>query len=202
MKKTNIFFIRHGEVFNPKKIIYGQLPNFKLSKLGEFQAQIIKKYLNNIGINSYYSSPLFRARETAKIIAESNKVHIDKRLIEINIKVWEGIEKNKRNKKQIDIYINHPERFLKFGEPIAEVLHRTEEFIQDISKKNQGKNIAVITHGEVIAAVQVLTNLVDFSEINKTEIRNASITRLEVGNKLEYKGVEYFTVAPAQKDMV
>lgn len=202
MKNTNIYFIRHGEVFNPKNIIYGQLPNFKLSKLGEFQAQVLKKYFRNIGINIYYSSPLFRAKETAIIIADNNVIHKDKKLIEINIRSWEGVEKNKRDRKEVELYINHPEKFLNFGESVPEVIKRTNKFITNIIKKHQGKNIAVITHGEVIAAVQVITGLIDFSKINMAEIRNASITRLEISSKLEYKRAEYYTVAPAQKDMV
>ena len=33
-QKTQVHVLRHGEVFNPEKILYGRLPGYKLSELG------------------------------------------------------------------------------------------------------------------------------------------------------------------------
>ena len=32
--KTTVHVLRHGEVHNPDKILYGRLPGFRLSELG------------------------------------------------------------------------------------------------------------------------------------------------------------------------
>jgi broad specificity phosphatase PhoE len=37
--KTIVHLLRHGEVYNPTKILYGRLPGFRLSELGVQMAQ-------------------------------------------------------------------------------------------------------------------------------------------------------------------
>lgn len=202
MKTTTIYFVRHGEVKNPKKIIYGRLPNFGLSFRGRHQARKLRKYFQDKNVDIIYSSSLFRAKQTAEIIADSKNIIFDERLLEIDIKAWEGIKKNERPQKDLDIYVNHPEKFIGFGESVQEVVDRTNDFIKSILKKYPHKTLVVITHGEVIAAAQVIAGMIPFSEINKVEIRHASITRLNFEEKLKCKGAEYFTITSAKKDMI
>ena len=38
-QRTTVHVMRHGEVYNPTKILYGRLPGFRLSALGEQMAQ-------------------------------------------------------------------------------------------------------------------------------------------------------------------
>nr|MDT0663904.1 fumarylacetoacetate hydrolase family protein [Micromonospora sp. DSM 115978] len=42
---TRVHLVRHGEVFNPEKILYGRLPGFRLSENGERQAKVTAEYL-------------------------------------------------------------------------------------------------------------------------------------------------------------
>ncbi len=42
---TTIFLIRHGEVDNPEDIIYGRLPNYRLSEKGEIQVKKTAEFL-------------------------------------------------------------------------------------------------------------------------------------------------------------
>ena len=39
MTKTTVHVLRHGEVYNPSKILYGRLPDFHLSELGQQMAK-------------------------------------------------------------------------------------------------------------------------------------------------------------------
>ncbi|GAA1587565.1 histidine phosphatase family protein [Actinoplanes couchii] len=82
--KTTVHVLRHGEVFNPGKILYGRLPDFHLSELGHQMAKAAAEVLAGRDITHLVSSPLERAQETAAPFAAEFKLDIttDVRLIE------------------------------------------------------------------------------------------------------------------------
>lgn len=78
--------VRHGEVFNPERVLYGRLPGYRLSDLGVLMAAAAAGELVERGrpIARIISSPLQRARESAEPIAAAFNlpVSIDDRIIE------------------------------------------------------------------------------------------------------------------------
>jgi broad specificity phosphatase PhoE len=79
-----VHLLRHGEVHNPGKILYGRLPGFRLSDAGLGMAEKAATWFAGSDIAHLVSSPLERAQQTAAPIAEalSLPVSIDDRLIE------------------------------------------------------------------------------------------------------------------------
>ncbi|GAC1506775.1 MAG: histidine phosphatase family protein [Candidatus Dormibacteraceae bacterium] len=66
--KTRIYLIRHADVENPSKVLYGHLDGFQLSALGRAQASAIGDRLRDEDIRRIVHSPLARAVETAQLI--------------------------------------------------------------------------------------------------------------------------------------
>ncbi|HET9848942.1 MAG TPA: histidine phosphatase family protein [Candidatus Dormibacteraeota bacterium] len=60
--------MRHADVENPNRVLYGHLPGFNLSALGRAQAAAVGQSLRDRGIRRIVHSPLDRARETAEIV--------------------------------------------------------------------------------------------------------------------------------------
>ena len=69
---TQVSFVRHGNVHNPKKILYGRLPRFRLSSRGEADAKKASNYLKNVSLDAVYASPLLRTKQTAQIILQNH----------------------------------------------------------------------------------------------------------------------------------
>jgi broad specificity phosphatase PhoE len=65
---TQVLLMRHADVENPNRILYGHLPGFPLSALGRAQAAAVGQSLRDRGIKRIVHSPLERARETAEIV--------------------------------------------------------------------------------------------------------------------------------------
>jgi broad specificity phosphatase PhoE len=65
---TQILLMRHADVENPNRVLYGHLPGFPLSALGRAQAAAVGQSLRDRGIRRIVHSPLERARETADIV--------------------------------------------------------------------------------------------------------------------------------------
>ena len=83
-KTTVVHVLRHGEVHNPQKILYGRLPGFRLSELGAQMAKAAAQALAERDVVHVVASPLERARETAEPIAAQFElpVEVDDRLLE------------------------------------------------------------------------------------------------------------------------
>jgi broad specificity phosphatase PhoE len=81
---TTVHVLRHGEVYNPGKILYGRLPDFHLSELGRQMAKADAQALAEHDVTHVVASPLERAQETAEPIAAQFGLEIatDTRLIE------------------------------------------------------------------------------------------------------------------------
>jgi broad specificity phosphatase PhoE len=90
--RTTVHLLRHGEVFNPAKVLYGRLPGFRLSEDGRAMARAAAEALAGSDVVHLVASPLLRAQETAEPFAErfGLPVHTDERLIESD-NVFEGM---------------------------------------------------------------------------------------------------------------
>ncbi len=88
-----VHLLRHGHVHNPEKVLYGRLPGYRLSETGRAMAQAVADDLKARGadIRRVVASPLQRAQETARPIADAFGLEIDTepRIIEAG-NIWEG----------------------------------------------------------------------------------------------------------------
>ncbi|MEJ6018849.1 histidine phosphatase family protein [Corynebacterium sp. H113] len=64
-KHTIVHLVRHGEVFNPEKILYGRLPDWHLSDRGRAQAAATAESFAGHDVRYFACSPLERTQETS-----------------------------------------------------------------------------------------------------------------------------------------
>ena len=140
-----LFIVRHGETeANEKGIEAGPL-DYPLTKQGVKGALFIAKTLARVKINAVYSSPVFRAQETAKILARPHKLKVKtlEELTEAKIKP-ELVGKKGRHH-----ILTTPEAFT---ETNNDLLERTGKAIEIITKEAEG-NVILVSHGDVITAM-------------------------------------------------
>lgn len=84
MRRRTVHLLRHGEVTNPDRILYGRLPGFRLSPRGIEQAHSAAAFLAERDVGYVVASPLERAQETAEPLAAKFGLPIetDERLTE------------------------------------------------------------------------------------------------------------------------
>ena len=88
---SSVYVVRHGEVENPQKILYGRQPGWRLSQRGQEMAKAVGEWSKGLDLGALHVSPLQRAQETAAPIASAHsiKIHTDERLIEA-ANIFEG----------------------------------------------------------------------------------------------------------------
>jgi broad specificity phosphatase PhoE len=147
---TVVHLLRHGEVHNPTKVLYGRLPGFRLSELGERMAQAAAQALAGRDVTYLASSPLERAQQTAQAIAAATglPVAVDDRLIESGnyfegkrVGVGDGALGDPRNWW----VLRNPLR-PSWGEPYLDVARRMHAAVLDARDKARGHEAVAVSH--------------------------------------------------------
>ena len=178
-----IIFLRHGQAENnTKRILAGRTEGVPLTKIGIEQAEQIGKYLKPIDISAIYSSPIERANNTAKIVAESNSIDykLDERLTELDMGKFTRMPYD-------EIFAKHGNVFLKFysNDPIISkynvetfphVQKRVMDMLDYTIKKHDQENVLLVTHMDPIKSV--IAKVIDLKPLSLFEliIANSSLT--------------------------
>lgn len=152
---TQIFFVRHGEVDNPDKILYGRLPGFPLSQNGRKQIAKTTQTLSKENISAIYSSPLLRTKKTAEIISEILHLPINysEEILEVRTSLQgKTLSYISAHFPKMNVYAAAKNNTS--GETIEDIAKRMQKFIDRKIKKHKGKNIVVVTHGDPIMIVK------------------------------------------------
>lgn len=146
---TYITFVRHGQVHNPERVIYGRLPGFRLSELGERQAAAAAAALRGVPLSVVFSSPLLRAQQTAKVLlAERQDVPLrTSDLINEVSFVSEGQPIASMVSRNWDLYTGAGPGY---DQP-PDVVARVRQFLAQVRRDYAGQHVAAVTHGDVIA---------------------------------------------------
>lgn len=154
---TTIYFMRHGEVYNPKMVLYGRLPRFPLSEAGKNSISEAANFFRTKNISHIYSSPMLRTKQTAQIIKNviNIPVTISSRLIEVKI-FCQGIPLPVyREKIQERLYSK--ENLRNGQESLDSIYSRMMKFVQEVLEKHPNQSILTITHGDPILILKAGT---------------------------------------------
>ncbi len=163
MKVKNIYVIRHGETdWNRSQRFQGRT-DIKLNDLGREQAVALRPVMQQLEIESVYSSSLSRAVETAEIATGDLRLTIQKedRLRETNIGDAEGLTfdeiSDKYGAEAILKWRSYEERLLDFhfpnGESKREMMFRIRQIFLEIAQNSNRSTIGVFAHGMVMRAM-------------------------------------------------
>lgn len=150
MSSTIVHLVRHGEVQNPEKILYGRLPGYHLSERGREMAQLAADHLAPRDIALVRCSPLLRAEETAAPIAAAHDLPIstDERLIESR-NHFEGQRMGHGSARFTDPrnwrYFANPFR-PSWGEPYREQVARVISAVHDARAEAEGREAVLVLH--------------------------------------------------------
>ena len=150
---TTILVVRHTEVHNPRRVLYGRLPAYRLSDYGVKQAERLAEFLANRPVAVVYSSPLERARQVASLIADRHpgaRRMVTGLLNEIGTS-WEGTP-FAQFKPGFSAYEN---RRHDDDETIADVQGRMTEFITRAHARHPGTTIVGVSHGDPITILRI-----------------------------------------------
>ena len=149
---TFVYLVRHGETAWNKEEIFRGRTDISLNEIGFREAELVGEYLKGKDIHVIYSSPLSRARETARRIAQvfNLKVQPLEGITDMSFGKWEG-----RPLKEVQIHdrelyrqwIEQPHLLkLPGGESLDEVQVRAMAALEEVIQYHHEKNLVLVSH--------------------------------------------------------
>lgn len=176
-----LILTRHGETIeNKKNIMQGHLPG-RLSKQGISQAKKLALRLKNEKIDALYSSPLKRASDTAKIIAQFHPdvpFFLAEELKEIDIGPYTGKPR----------YMIDWQKRYKDVESRTSMRKRGKKILDVAYKKYPTGTVVFIAHAGINKALISVIMHLPATEMNMLpKIHNTSVSIFEIREDRKHK---------------
>lgn len=148
--RTLVHVVRHGEVHNPERVLYGRLPGYRLSTLGEQMAERVADFLRGRDVVHLVASPLERAQQTAAPSARllGLEVGTDERLIEAG-NSFEGstVGSDPRQLLRWDNMrrLSNPLK-PSWGEPYRDIAVRMLAAVEEARRTARGHEAVLVSH--------------------------------------------------------
>ncbi|WP_300343654.1 histidine phosphatase family protein [Nesterenkonia sp.] len=210
MPSTAVHLVRHGEVHNPDRVLYGRLSGFGLSELGRQMAEGIAEHFvqraeNGHPVHLLASSPLQRAQETIAPLAArlGLPVTIDERVLEAE-NAFEGLSDVKHHLRRPRYWplLLNPFR-PSWGEPYKRQVERVLAAVKDLSDRalaeyGDGAEAVVVSHQLPIWVTRLWAEQRPlWHDPRQRECTLTSVTTLHIGPE----GVESVSYAEPNKHL-
>ncbi|NUT36862.1 MAG: histidine phosphatase family protein [Hamadaea sp.] len=187
--QTTVHLLRHGEVHNPDGVLYGRLPGYRLSDLGERMAEAVAKAVAGRDITYLVSSPLERAMQTAEPSAALLDLPIETDIRLIESENWfEG--------RRVDLGPRSWPKLLNpfrpsWGEPYAHIAARMLQAVHAARVRAEGHEALAVSHQLPIWTLRLrLSGRRLWHDPRKRQCSLASVTSFRfTGDKLV--GIDY-----------
>lgn len=176
---TKFYIIRHGQTdYNKALKLQGRL-DIPLNEAGMEQAKKMAENLADVNFDTIFYSPLIRAKRTADEIFKyhpASKYEEAPAIIERNFGDYEG-KTGDVNPPYYGLWDRKLEQqAIRNGETIDDMEKRVFPFLDELTKKYQGKTICLVCHGgtgliirEYFEGAPESGNMLDFTPIPNGE---------------------------------
>lgn len=149
MPAERLHLVRHGEVHNPDRILYGRLPHYRLSEDGRRMARAAAEYVDELDrpVTSLRCSPLQRTKESAEPFTEIFGLDPvpDERVIEPT-NVFEGTRMSRSLRDPRNWWHLRNPSVPTWGEPYLSIADRMEDAMNSAWDEADGGDAVIVSH--------------------------------------------------------
>ncbi|MFB8892325.1 histidine phosphatase family protein [Microbacterium plantarum] len=149
MPAARLHLVRHGEVHNPQRVLYGRLPHFGLSEDGRRMARSAAEHVASLDrpVTALMSSPLQRTRESSEPFTELFGLDpvIDERVIEPH-NVFEGRRMRNALVNPWNWWHLRTPATPSWGEPYLEIVARMDAAMRDLWHSTDSGDAVIVSH--------------------------------------------------------
>ena len=182
-----LHLVRHGQVENPQKIVYGRQRGWRLSDRGRAEAEAVARHLGGRPIARVYTSPLERAMQTATVIAGTCGGEVEPRddLLEALLCApWEGRPWREVKRERSGEWARYLFRPLEVGgvaEDLRALATRMESALRAIAAAHPDQQVVAVSHGDPLKAGILALTGGDLRELHRHPIPTGGLVSLELG---------------------
>ena len=207
MIHTRLYLIRHADVENPHRLLYGHLDGFQLSALGRLQSAALGDRLRDEDIRRIVHSPLARAAETAQLInerlAEPAVLESDADLREAEFSRYlQGLPYWQIPLRRPLLFVHKARRGLVAGDESVDRLGgRVLAVARRLARERPGETQAIVSHADPLQAAWILLDgrAHNEREMYRKAVDKAGMLRLDMEGEtpITWEYIPPPAVAPA-----
>lgn len=149
MPAARLHLVRHGEVDNPRRILYGRLPHYRLSDDGRRMARTAAEHIEAQGrpVTSLHCSPLQRTQESAEPFTDifGLEAVLDERVIEPT-NVFEGTRMSRSLRDPRNWWHLRNPSVPSWGEPYKSIAERMEDAMNSAWNEAVSGDAVIVSH--------------------------------------------------------
>jgi broad specificity phosphatase PhoE len=183
-----LYLVRHGQTqWNVDRIIQGH-SNIPLNEEGKRQTHEQRENLKHIAFSKVYSSDLIRAHKTAEILNSDRKLdhQTSNTLRERNFGLYEGTSMEQHRFRLWDLlahHRDHPHIKESHVESDEQMVMRALPFLREVSTKNKGQNVLIVTHGGLMRTLLIHLGYAEVDDFPPNAIKNLAYIKIECDGK-------------------
>lgn len=188
MKQT-LLLIRHGEtIWNKTHRLPGQLPGVALTEEGRRQAASLAEALRVFPISTVVSSPLERARDTARYLTSARNLELqfEPDLMDTDVGHWSGqvFEDLLKGDPAWRAYLSDPTVAPDGIETFPQVQQRVVAAVERWrTRENVGSYLAFVAHADVVKLLLAHYMRLDVKRAANLAIDNASVSVVQMDDE-------------------
>lgn len=183
---TKFLLIRHALTDSVGKRLSGRFPGVFLNAEGREQSIRLVKRFEATKIHALYCSPLERAVETCRPIAEARNLSwsVSDHFIELDFGRWtNSLVEELRNDPEFILFNNFRSRAtIPEGENMPEAQLRIISGLLKLGREHMNETVAVVSHADMIKSALAFFAGIHLDMMYRLEISPASVSILELSD--------------------
>ena len=184
-----IILVRHGQTkWNSEGRVQGRT-DIPLNARGMAQAEAVGEWLSGRKIDAVYASPLMRAHDTAKAIADRQGVCVKLlgEMIEIDFGLWEGKTKRELAAEFPEFWtdwswhLDEQKSAMMQAESAYMILERTKRAIDAVMEENAADaTVAIVSHTMPIKLLMADAVGIPLENMRQVKVDNSGVCEIEL----------------------
>ena len=182
----NLILVRHGQTESNKLGRIQGINDSPLTDVGREQAEAAARALASDAPFALYSSPLTRAKQTARAIGsrpDIQPVEVQE-LVEMDVGEFEGLSGPQLRERFPDVMRSWDKdpasTVMPGGESLYDVRDRAWPAVKSLAERHESDTVVAVTHNFTIHTIVCATLDMPLNNFRKLRIDLGAITRLEI----------------------
>jgi probable phosphoglycerate mutase len=184
---TQLLLIRHAHNDWVNRRLAGWTPGVHLSDEGHAEASALAQRLADYRLDAVYASPLERAQQTARYLAEPRGLPVRtlEGLGEVRYGSWTGRELSALRHEPLWRTVQARPSLARFpdGESLAEMQARALAALEALRRDHPNEVVAVVSHGDVIKALVAHYTGMHLDHFQRLAVATASLTVVRISDE-------------------
>ena len=184
-----IILVRHGQTkWNSEGRVQGRT-DIPLNARGMAQAEAVGEWLSGRKIDAVYASPLMRAHDTAKAIADRQGVCVKLlgEMIEIDFGLWEGKTSRELSKEFPEFWVDwswhldEEKSAMMRAESAYSILARAKRAVSAVMEENAADaTVAIVSHTMPIKLLMADAVGIPLENMRQVKVDNCGVCEIEL----------------------